>query len=484
MRIHRLLGLLLPLAALTWAGCDSSAPPVESRWRFVGGTTLSSQTNAPTVRDVMALPESAALRGPLLAHFSRVLWKLASGVRPMPPAALADGLVLVSDLADRLSIGETLAPSPSRREFAIAVQADAARAQVWAKAWPKFFSAAHAARGEKAGEPKVLVRSGWVVAVSDSALLSPEDAFKALSLVPAEPKVVLHAELNLPGRPAAVLDAAVRDGAVRTELKLAFSEALPSKLPAWERPSVIRDPLAKFTAIRGVPAWFGEIPWLKQVAGNDLPKQLFIWSIAGTNAFDKMQTYIAARVENPESWVEHAVAALKPSFTDDPKAAKLSGELAYDPERHAAAINHIFMPPRLAPFRDQDRPYLLLGAMPPTRSSQPFPVGLVAQIERPALLGYDWEITAENMVHWNLVGQVADRLRFRALVNDRPGVRWLYQATTLMGESVTEALVTGPKELTVKRKSTAGFTAMELTWLTRWIDGDAPPRGQSMKVAR
>ena len=87
MRIHRLLGLLLPLAALTWAGCDSSAPPVESRWRFVGGTTLSSQTNAPTVRDVMALPESAALRGPLLAHFSRVLWKLASGDRPMPPAA-------------------------------------------------------------------------------------------------------------------------------------------------------------------------------------------------------------------------------------------------------------------------------------------------------------------------------------------------------------------------------------------------------------
>jgi hypothetical protein len=36
----------------------------------------------------------------------------------------------------------------------------------------------------------------------------------------------------------------------------------------------------------------------------------------------------------------------------------------------------------------------------------------------------------------------------------------------------------------VKRKSTAGFTAMELTLLTRWIDGDAPPRGQSMKVAR
>ena len=68
MRIHRLLGLLLPLVALTWAGCDSSSRPVESRWRFVGGTTLALQTNAPTVRDVMALPESAALRGPLLTN--------------------------------------------------------------------------------------------------------------------------------------------------------------------------------------------------------------------------------------------------------------------------------------------------------------------------------------------------------------------------------------------------------------------------------
>ncbi len=484
MRIHRLFGLLLPLVALTWAGCDSSVPPVESRWRFVGGTTLSSQTNAPTVRDVMALPESAALRGPLLTNFSRTFWRLAAGDRPMAPGALADGLVLVGDLADRLSIGETLAPSTSRREFAIAVQADAARVQVWAKTWPKFFSAAHAARGEKAGEPKVIVKGGWVVAVSDSALISPEDAFKALALVPAEPKVVLHAELNLPGRPAAVLDTAVRDGAVRTELKLAFADALPSKLPAWERPSIIRDPVVKFMAIRGVPAWFGGIPWLKPVGGDDLPKQVFIWSNAGTNALDKMQTYIAARVDRPESWVERTVSALRPLYPADPKDAKLSGELAYDPERHAAAINHVFMPPRLTPFQDQDRPYLLLGAIPPPRSREPLPAGLVAQLDRPALLGYDWEITAENMAHWNLVGQVADRLRQRALVNDRPGVRWLYAATAQMGESVTEATVTGPKELTVKRKSAAGLTAMELTWLTRWIDGDAPPRGQSMKVAR
>ena len=306
---------------------------------------------------------------------------------------------------------------------------------------------------------------------------------KALALIPAEPQAVLRAEADLPGLPAVLLGVAVRDGAVRSQLKLAFADALPAKLPAWERPAMILDPLAQFTAARGFAPWLGAVPWLKDLAGDDLPSQLFVWTRNGTNSVDKMQTYVAARVAQPEAWVDRAVAKLQPLYATDGTGPRLAGRLTTDPERHAAMIHDLIIPPRLAPIRDTGRSYLLLGLMPPARSGSELPPGLIAQIDRPDLLLYDWEITADNMAHWNIVGQAADLLRHRLLSDRRPGARWLTAATARMGESVTEAVITGPKELTVKRKSAAGFTALELTLFSRWLDGEAPLRAKAAKPA-
>ena len=108
MRNHRPIGLLSLLLALIWTGCDSSQSAVETRWRFVGGTTLALQTNAPALRDILALPESAALRGPLLSQATRLFWQAAAGTTNAPAEALAAGQPLVADLLDQLSLGETL----------------------------------------------------------------------------------------------------------------------------------------------------------------------------------------------------------------------------------------------------------------------------------------------------------------------------------------------------------------------------------------
>ena len=48
--------------------------------------------------------------------------------------------------------------------------------------------------------------------------------------------------------------------------------------------------------------------------------------------------------------------------------------------------------------------------------------------------------------------------------------RWQCLAAPLLGNTVTEITLTGPREITLVRKSHLGFTGFELVMLTRWLN--------------
>lgn len=472
MRIHRPLGLLLLAVVLFWTGCKPSEPAYETRWRFVGGTTLTLQTNAPALRDVLSQPESAALRGPLLTNAAHLLWQLASGRTNAPAEALAAAQPLVMDLADRLSIGETLLPAPDRREFALALQGDAARGQIWQSAWPKFIAAAHAARGGVPGKPQVAFLSGWIVAVSDSALISPEAVLKSLAQIPAEPQVVLQVDAKVPGWPAGVFSAAVRDGSVRSQLKLTLADSLPQKLPAWKLPPFVKDPLVQFAAARGISPWLEQLPTVGPIVKASSPSQWFLWGFGDVS----LQTYVAALADNPEKIVARAHDELKGMF----QPGQAIGRLDYLPD--TAFLRLTGLPaafPVLTAVHTNDDAYVMFGAFASKAHVTEPPKDLLKQLQRDNLLFYDWEISPAAVPHWNTFRQLSQIIRIRPLNGSTPGQKWLTAITPKLANCATEALVTGEHELTVTRRSNVGLSALELTELAWWLDAaqlTRPPR--------
>ena len=454
---------------LFWTGCKPSAPVPETRWRFVGGTTLTLQTNAPALRAVLSLPESAALRGPLLTNAAQLLWLSASGQTNAPADALAAAQPLVADLADRLSIGETFLSASGYREFALALQGDPAHAQAWQAAWPRFIAAAQAARGGTPGKPQVAFLSGWIVAVSDSGLIAPEAALKLLAQIPAEPQVVLHLEAKVPGWPAGVLSVAVRDGAVRSQLKVNTGDSLPQKLPAWKIPPFVKDPLVEFTAARGVTPWLAQLPAVGPFLESAPPSQWFVWAYGDVS----LQTYVAGLTENPEKFIAHVHDQLKDAF----QPGRTIGQLEYQPDAGLLKVTGLPIAfPLLTAVHTNDAAYVTFGAFATKPRVVDLPKEMMAQIQRDNLMLYDWEISAAVAQHWNAFRQLNQIVHLLPLNNRAPGQKWLTTITPKLGNCVTEALVTGEHELTVTRNSSMGLSALELTELAWWLDGQQPTR--------
>ena len=480
MRFPRLLGWFCLSTLLLGTGCDSAQPPIETRWRFVGLQTLAQQTNAPALAAALKLPEFNAARGPLVQRISATLWEAASGNTNLSSATRTALEPVAFDLAERLSLGEILRDASGKQQWALAIQGDAARAQAWQAGWTALFQGARGT-GSKAA---VVFQGGWIVAVSDAALTPTKSILTTLAQIPVEPSSVLHLDGSLAGLGRYQIDAAAKDGAVRTTGQWNQDKAFPSPLPAWERPAFIRDPLVHLTAARAVSGWVSKWTGLKDVLGSDVPDQVFVWGkAAATSNTPPLQTYLAARVAKPESWIERAYQAAQPFYPAPPAAPLWLGQLVFDAKRHQASIAG-FPPINLAPGADDNRSYVVLGMMPQGPSKLGFPKELAAQIERPDVLFYQWENSAEAMGNFTAIAGASDILRFRQASIRRPGIAWAGAASALLNDSVTEAHVTGPTQLAVKRKSSAGLTASELILFARWIDGASPPRPRKHPTAQ
>ena len=76
------------------------------------------------------------------------------------------------------------------------------------------------------------------------------------------------------------------------------------------------------------------------------------------------------------------------------------------------------------------------------------------------------------------MGQFARLVLHRAqLPTGEPGVLWLKAIAPKLGDNVTDITQTGPNQLSFTRKSTIGFTGIELNLLADWLESPQFPRG-------
>lgn len=470
----RLLSCLsLVLAVCCWTGCKPSGPPVEVRWRFVGGDTLQRQTNAPVLREALTLKEGAPLFGLLVTNAAEKLWQLTTGETNVPASALPHGAIIAEALLGKMSLGHVYRGAGERRDWAVAFSAEAGSDNL-KEAWTKFFAAAN-----PAATPAVTASGPWVVAVSDSKQFPPAAILTELAKIPAEAGDALRLDLNPAKGPAVTLVAQLKDGVVRLNSKLKFpgSTAFPASLPNWQVPRLVRDPLVQFAAVRWPAPLLEQFPALRLLTGDSQPTQLFLWGNPLAPPVVDLRTYVAVVGIDSQKRFNEIVSGLEPLFNVAESNAAYEGRITIEPSLPRISLHGLLglTPPTALVITNDTAPYLLLGGARPVLSSNRPPAELIQQFDRSGVVFYHWEITGEALRNWVTVDQMRDMvLRERAHIRAAVS-RWV-QALAAKTElnTVTEASVTGDHELTVLRKAPVGLTAIELTALARWLGEDAP----------
>jgi len=458
---------VLGLAIFLIAGCSRPEAPSELRWRFAGGAALKAQTNAPVLAECLSLPQANAVLGPLSQRLAEAWWHIGTGGKPSAPADLSSGVALIPELLEHESLGAVLLQPTGGHEFAIAVRGLGSSGNAWESQWMSWTRAMRASRGD-GGDPAAIRKDDWLVVVSDATAFPPARAWDQLNGLPAEPGAQAQFDLRYPGRVGIKAAMTCRDGAARWTATATLGKPLPSPLPVWDIPGAIREPLVFFTAIRGVPALLPSLPWLQAWAGGILPSEVFLWGQPGRP--DWGHSYAAAHMEDPAAAVEALYRRLTPLFATNGSAA-YRGQLHLDAQAHRLVVaGSVPAVPTFEAQSEGNKKYLTFGFLPAVRSTNALAPEMLAQLNRPNLLYYDWEFTSAAAHHWHLGRQLLDLMEGRHAVVTTPATQWLLAAATKMGECVTEGLVTAPDTIAIRRKSPIGLSGMELATLAGWID--------------
>lgn len=463
------------VAALV-AGCapgagsapDADAADLLVRWQFAGTSQLTADTNGTALRAVLAEPATRAL----VAH---TLERLAAAPVTKPLAPFLNDLLQFESLVQARG-------RPDRAEWTLAVRVPPERAAVWLSTWTNAASA-----WERPRTPVVRV-GDWILAgVGEEPLVGFEAVRQRLSQTGRpgahhEPGAWLEVEarlarlataLNLPTNvawPYVHLALAGRDEAVRTVGRLVYDRPLELPLEPWRIPTnTIREPLVSFAALQGVRPWLAthslvrelDLPAPNQIYGwaRSLAPYLtqFAWELPeAATRLPALQPRLAAALRARLPWLDFGELQLVPGLT------------------RLVWTGFPMLVPFLGPAPDPG--FVTAGIFPVTGpESPPPPPALYAQLlGRTNLVFYHWEITQPRLGDWRELHLVHDMVAGHAPPpTNTPAARWLQDPGVArhLGNAVTEVTRTGPRELTLVRRSAIGLTAFEIHWVARWLDG-------------
>lgn len=266
--------------------------------------------------------------------------------------------------------------------------------------------------------------------------------------------------------------------ALRSEATLKFASAAPWKLDAFRLPTnSVRDPLISFTAMQGFGDWLARLPEFKEWELKSVPNQFFTWARS-----DVPYNLLAAAPmpDASNAVVRAAPHALHTLGTNVAKAGV--GRIAFTTNR--TEIGWVGMPilvPFVRPAPEPGNDFLLFGSMagiiPTGPNTNPPPAELLNQfLPRTNIVYYDWEITEAKLAQWVPIFQLT------AMLSPNPSFpgaaaanQWLRAVSPKLGNTITEVTAVSPTELKAVRRSDLGLTAIELTWLARWLDNPAFP---------
>lgn len=488
------------LAAVILCGCvekgsrsTSETPLLQVHW--AGATNiLKGGTNATKLQQALKLTSTAQVRAEAFAKLARVpqeLWKKSL------PANAPDSSAMLRPILDDLWEHEasiTLQGKPSQPDLLFAAKLDATKAETWnkglsqlAQSW-KLGSAN--AKGPSAkwsvGRKDFYIhyaREGnWTFAAFTRSGKSPFEKSRAATslngaIVDAradwrrlgEAFPVL-AKYPLPPSSIRVMP---RGEALRTEARLTYSDRLPIKLEAWNIPTnLVAEPIISFTCGQGIRPLLDQIKGFSALRLKNPPNQFCAWGLGTIHA----QTFVAAPIANATNIMKE-IAGRLPDFVSA-YFPKPPGTFLWISNRAEWIWSGLPMViPHVRAERSGEQDYLIAGLFPAPARSNSAPAELFAQVVgRTNLVYYDWELTDQRLPHARHTFQLHDIIAGRRLQSTNFATqRWINELAPILGNTVTEITMTGPKELALVRKSDVGLTGFEIALLGRWIDSPRFP---------
>jgi len=265
-------------------------------------------------------------------------------------------------------------------------------------------------------------------------------------------------------------------GNVITRAKLALSQPLSTQLPPWRLPvDLMREPLASFTAVRGLQPLLADWPVWRDLQIGTAPDQLFSWSLSGS----PYQVYLAAPLPDATSQVasltDHLVQRANPWLA-------ANGYVSFDRAADANGVTWGNLPdikPFIKSVGTGTDGWLFAGLQPDTNNAAtPPPAGMIQDVlRRTNLVYYDWEVTGPRLQPCLQLNQTVRLITRQPQISmDSASIQWLGMLIPRLGTSATIINRIGPAEFTLYRRSTLGLTAPELHLLIGWLESPQFPR--------
>jgi hypothetical protein len=468
-----------PLFQLHWAGAAS---------------ILKGGTNAAKFQEALKLPTTAQVRTEALTKLARVpqeLWR-----KSLPADAADTSASILQPILEELWQNEamiSLQGKPSQPDLLFAARLDAAKDQSWNKAL------AELAQNWKLGPPggkepsaqwsvgrrdlyvHYARQNGWTFAAFTRGSRSPFGTSQAASLNGAI--VDLRADWRRLGDvfpalarhtlPPSHIRVTPRGEALRVEAKLTYSERLPIELEPWAIPTnIVTEPIISFACARGIRPLLNELKGFSKLRLKDPPNQFCAWGLETIHA----QTFVAVPMANATNVMQDLAGRLpefvSTHFTNPP------GTFVWISNRAEWVWSGLPMViPHVRPERSGNQEYLVAGLFPPPVRSNTAPAELFAQVMgRTNLVYYGWELTGQRLQHSRHTFQLSDIINGRRIQSTNFATQqWIGELVPILGNTVTEVTLSGPKELSLVRKSDVGLTGYEIALLGRWIDSPRFP---------
>jgi len=482
-------------AVMTVAAAKAAPPPdLMARMHFIGADRISADTNSAAFTNFFCSAEAQALRAQTLnklSHFPYTWFKSRMA------AGASDGADQLRPLLDDLLKSEWFLEIRARTngvpETALAIRLNTARAELWSKNlaavlqnwtglrisqdrpgvwWLKKHEAPNLFQFNRSDD--------WVVIDCGQDNLSLGSGILAMAAKPAIPETNwLTADLDWPRLaqwfvplknfdfPVIEMQVNGRDGNLWVDGKLTLAQPLPP-LEKWRMPTnLIHQPLASFTAVRGIGPWLARQNWARRYEIQPPPDQFFIWALSQM----PFQTFAATPVSDAATAIVQLDTKLPAAFD------ARSSELLLPSMTTVLTNNEIswrgmpFAAPFVQAWHEPAGDFLFGGFFPNTPRSQPLPPELFEQLNTPDLVYYHWEATAERLDKLPQLTQLLLLItQHKQLEANSASYKWLKHVGPTLGAAVTKVTQTGSNELSFQRKAPGGLTAIELIALANWLE--------------
>jgi hypothetical protein len=485
------------------------------QYHFSGMDQIASDTNAQSIHALSELPSTRQMREQVLGKLSAAPQQLFAG-RIAPQASPAAPLFtpLWEDLLRNESYGELHGNARESLEWVLAVRLNDDRACLWSSNLSKVIMqwglgtpaaikiagasgwvAGGAGNGNERSFQCVRANSWLVIGAGSHELRATKELLERLDkqdklAFPGEGAcltiqsdlaglshwwtVPMLRQFNGADLPLLDLSSSFNAGNLFTTGTLTFAHARKLELQPWQIPiDLLRDPLISFTAVQGVHSWLKDLDWIKTLHIDTPPNQAFSWA----QEFMPFMTFVAAPMNNASNAIP-VISRNLPTLIDQYAGTNRSGTLRYFTNRNQVVWSGL---PAVAPFvtavNVSGRDFLFGGCILPWATTNLPPTELLAQVAgRTNLVYYDWEVTGARLSQVRVLEQIRDMVFSTSTTFDDVqrtnsfGNAWLTAAAPILGNVVTEISAQSNKTWTMKRKSSAGFTAYELIQVIKWLD--------------